>query len=472
MPALARLALAVATLFWLIGVSAHAQGTGASATASITGTVAYRQRIVLPPGASLQVGLEDVTRQDAPARVVSEMKFPVSGKQVPLPFQLPYSQADIDPSHRYSVRAAILVGDTVKFRSTNAYPVITGGAPADVAIMIEAAGPAPRARTFDIPLPATFGGDLPCADCAGLRYTLTLRSDDIFLLRRTYLQAAGGKDESFHDIGRWSLENGDTRFVLRGGKEAPEQFAVKDARTLRKLDTLGHVIASKANHDLKRADRVNPIADSFRMSGEFAYLADAGFFTECRSGLRLPVAQEGDNAALERAYGAARSAPGAPLLVTLDGQFARRPKREGSGEEEKLIVERFDRVWPGEHCASRAAAATLEGTFWRLMQVGGQPVAVLPNMAVAHLILQPDGRKLAGSGGCNRLLGAYELGGEDLRITPGPTTLMACPDPLMLQERSFSEALRATTGYGIRGDELELRDGQRLLARFKAQTPQ
>jgi len=46
----------------------------------------------------LQVGLEDVTRQDAPARVVSEMTFPVSGKQVPIPFQLPYGQADIDPS--------------------------------------------------------------------------------------------------------------------------------------------------------------------------------------------------------------------------------------------------------------------------------------------------------------------------------------------------------------------------------------
>lgn len=471
MPQLARLALAAATLFCLIGAPAQAQGTSASATASITGTVGYRQRVALPSGASLQVGLEDVTRQDAPARVVSEMTFPISGKQVPIPFQLPYGQADIDPSHRYSVRAALLVGDKVKFRSTRAYPVITGGAPTDVDIMVDAAGPAPRARTFDIPLPATFSGDLPCAGCTALRYTLTLRSDGIFLLRRTYLQAAGGKDESFHDIGRWSLENGDTRFVLRGGKEAPEQFAVKDARTLRKLDALGHVIASKANHELKRTDQVDPMADIFRMSGEFTYMADAGFFTECRSGLRLPVAQEKDNVALERTYGTARSAPGAPLLVTLDGRLAHRPKMEGSGEEEKLVVERFDRAWPGEHCASRTAAATLEGTFWRLMEVGSQPVAVLPNVALAHVILQPDGRKLAGSGGCNHLLGAYELGGDDLRITPGPTTLMACPEPLMLQERNFVEALRATTGYRIRGDELELRDGQRLLARFKAQIP-
>lgn len=166
---LARLALAAAASFCLTGTPAHAQGTGASATASITGTVAYRQRIALPPGASLQVGLEDVTRQDAPARVVSEMKLPISDKQVPLPFQLPCSQADIDPAHRYGLRAAILVGDKVKFRSTGAYPVITGGAPTDIAIMVEAAGPAPRARTCDISLPATFSGDLLCAYCAGQR---------------------------------------------------------------------------------------------------------------------------------------------------------------------------------------------------------------------------------------------------------------------------------------------------------------
>ncbi len=113
---LARLALAAAASFCLTGTPAQAQGTGASATASITGTVAHRQRLALPPGASLQVSLEDVTRQDAPARVVSEMKFPISGQQVPLPFQLPCSQADIDPARRYSMRAAILVGDKVKFR--------------------------------------------------------------------------------------------------------------------------------------------------------------------------------------------------------------------------------------------------------------------------------------------------------------------------------------------------------------------
>jgi len=74
------------------------------------------------------------------------------------------------------------------------------------------------------------------------------------------------------------------------------------------------------------------MADTFRMSGEFTYLADAGFFTECRSGLRLPVAQEKEQLGAGADLRTVRSAAGAPLLVTLDGRLAHRPKMEGSGE--------------------------------------------------------------------------------------------------------------------------------------------
>jgi uncharacterized protein YecT (DUF1311 family) len=45
--------------------------------------------------------------------------------------------------------------------------------------------PAPMVAT-----PATYAGDFPCADCEGTRFTVTLRSDGIFISRRTYLCAA------------------------------------------------------------------------------------------------------------------------------------------------------------------------------------------------------------------------------------------------------------------------------------------
>jgi hypothetical protein len=55
-----------------------------------------------------------------------------------------------------------------------------------------------------------------------------------------------------------------------------------------------------------------------RLQGLYSYMADAGFFVDCASGRRLPVAQEGDNAALESAYARARSTPGGKLLATVD----------------------------------------------------------------------------------------------------------------------------------------------------------
>src|ERR1035438_2666104 len=64
-----------------------------------------------------------------------------AGKQVPIPFQLPYSAADIQPNHHYHVRARITVGDKLMFTTTQAYPVITNGAPTEVALMLQPADP-------------------------------------------------------------------------------------------------------------------------------------------------------------------------------------------------------------------------------------------------------------------------------------------------------------------------------------------
>ena len=51
-------------------------------------------------------------------------------------------------------------------------------------------------------LPASFAGDLPCADCEALRYRLNLWPDQVFHLRRTW----EGKDVRRDSIGRWSVD--------------------------------------------------------------------------------------------------------------------------------------------------------------------------------------------------------------------------------------------------------------------------
>jgi putative lipoprotein len=137
----------VSALFGSIGICA-AQG-GASPSPSspmITGTVTYLVRMPLPPDAAIDLRLEDVSRTDDPAAVVAENMFAAAGEQVPIAFQLPYSAKDIQPSHRYNVRARITVGDRLLFTTTHAYPVVTNGAPTTVNLVLQPASTAPTAK--------------------------------------------------------------------------------------------------------------------------------------------------------------------------------------------------------------------------------------------------------------------------------------------------------------------------------------
>lgn len=240
-------------------------GQDSSPTALITGTVAYRQRISLPPEATVNLRLEDVWAVDAPATTVAETTFATEGKQVPLPFQLTYNPAQIQPTHRYNLRATISAQGQMLFTTTTANPVITRGAPSQVDLVLE---------------------------------------------------------------------------------------------------------------------QVTP--------------------------------------------------PSQPPATAPTGD------------------------------------AELEGTYWKLTVLGGTAVPKPVGGTEAYLILHANDKRIAGSTGCNRLVGGYELNGDSLRFTPAGMTLMACPSALMKQEQRFTSALKAVTGYRIEGRKLELLNGDTVEARFQA----
>jgi putative lipoprotein len=119
-----------------------------SAGGTVTGTVAYRERVALPPDAALQVQLSDVSRQDAPAIVVAETTITPAGRQVPLPFELHYDPGAIDQKHPYAVRATIRSGDQLLYTTNTAAPVITRGNPTQVPLMlVRASGTAGAPQT-------------------------------------------------------------------------------------------------------------------------------------------------------------------------------------------------------------------------------------------------------------------------------------------------------------------------------------
>jgi putative lipoprotein len=234
---------------------------------AVRGNVTYRVRMALPPDAVVDVRLEDISRADAPATILSQAQIQTKGKQVPIPFELPYDPKRIEPSHRYSVRATIHGGDGhLLFSSTQAHPVLTQGAPKMLDVVVQ-------------PVSAT----------------------------------------------------------------APERAST------------------------------NP------------------------------------------------------------------------------------------------AAATLEGTYWKLVELRGKPAVSSPDNRNPYFSLRADKKNVVGNGGVNHLMGQYTLDGDKLRLSKIGSTLMAGPEPFMRQEREFLDALEATTTYRIDGQTLELRNGQEVLARFEAQ---
>ena len=443
------------------------------ATAQLKGTASYRERIALTPDAAFEAMLEDVSKADAPAVVVGSVRIDKPG-QVPIRFEIPYDPARIDQSHSYSVRARILVGQQLLFTTDQAYPVLTRGHGKEVQLLlrlVKASKPATKpAQAAPLgTLPASFIGELPCADCPGIRYQVNLFPDRAFFSRMTYL--GRGDDANADDIGSWVVSSDRSAIILKGGRETPAMLRIKDANTLRMLDTEGRDIESPLNYDLHRTKDVELLEPRASMRGMYRYFADAGWFTECLTRRKWPVAQEKDNAALESTYLKARLTPGEELLVKLEGQIAMRPRMEGQGAQPTLVVERFIGFSPAETCGARFSSVPLENTNWKLTRLGSKSISVKTKQPEPHFVLDSKTKRVAGFGGCNRFTGTYQQNGGRLTFGKMAMTFMACPEE-METERDFVGVLDQARSWKILGDQLELFDsGGSFLARFRAAVP-
>lgn len=120
---------------------------GDTAMAVIEGEVFYRERIMLPPGAELEVQLEDISRADAMATVITTVSYSLEGGP-PYPFSLEYDPARIDQRMRYALRARISRDGALLFTNTEYIDPFSGN---PVRIMVQGmartpAEPPPAAR--------------------------------------------------------------------------------------------------------------------------------------------------------------------------------------------------------------------------------------------------------------------------------------------------------------------------------------
>ncbi len=96
---------------------------------------------------------------------------------------------------------------------------------------------------------------------------------------------------------------------------------------------------------------------------------------------------------------------------------------------------------------------------WTLESFAAAEWAEAPLPGIAFSLEIVKGGRVAGSSGCNRFTGRYEAGRTgSLSFGTLASTRMACPEPVMGQERRYLSALDHTTGFGLAGGKLRLTD--------------
>ncbi|SDW66054.1 putative lipoprotein [Ruegeria halocynthiae] len=116
-PKLGQAIVAGAVVLALLGSQSHA--------GSVTGTATYRERIALPPDATLYVELQDISRADAAAVTLAAQRYALGG--VPSEFELSFDDALIREGMTYTVQGSIYRGDELLFTTDTIHPVLTNG---------------------------------------------------------------------------------------------------------------------------------------------------------------------------------------------------------------------------------------------------------------------------------------------------------------------------------------------------------
>ncbi len=95
------------------------------AVAEVTGTLIWRERILLPPS-KVTIQLLDVSLMDAPSKVIAEQVVE-DVRSPPVAFKLAFDPKKIEPHARYTVSARVETDGQLRFITDTHNAVITNG---------------------------------------------------------------------------------------------------------------------------------------------------------------------------------------------------------------------------------------------------------------------------------------------------------------------------------------------------------
>lgn len=365
----------------------------------VTGSLGYVQRIALP--------------QDARATVVAEGRFGAmlgettvdpDGKQVPLPFEL-----TVPSGLSGEVSAVIRVRNTPRWL-LRGLTFEAGSEPVDLG-----------ALTLEPVTPIAFATDLICGD---VPVSIGILDEDMILrvegrdIALTQIPAASGaryQGVKSPDTEVWN--KGEMTRIRLDGRDLPECSAVPPADQA-PYRARGNEPGWHVNFD---AERVEIVAD----------------YGETRHEVARPVVQ-----VVPGAYEFDMPGVGAHLRVE---ERLCHDDMTGMPYPDTARLRLDERELRG--CGGDPADLLTDGV-WQVTALGDAEL-VEPERLTLNFLGQG---RVAGSGGCNRLVGSFNLTGEGVQFGPMGSTLMACPEPLMEQERTMLDALEQVNRFDINED--------------------
>lgn len=100
---------------------------------------------------------------------------------------------------------------------------------------------------------------------------------------------------------------------------------------------------------------------------------------------------------------------------------------------------------------------------WKLTSYGSAASNVLVEEGTEAGLTFKEDDTVAGHTGCNGFGGNYTVEGEQITFSEIVSTLIACEEPLMLQEEAVLKVLTDTATYKIEGNTLTLTNNDTIL---------
>jgi len=266
----------------------------------------------------------------------------------------------------------------------------------------------------------------------------------------------------------------DDKKIVLGHRYAVRAKITQDDKLLYMTDTMNPVFTGNDNSKVHLIlKRIYKIPESHVMEGLYKYMADAALFKECLTGKYYPVAFEADNVALEKAYMQDTNGSGDFLKVEIKGKIVKRPKMEGDGEEDTLLVERFIRMEGKKDCSEHHENVPIINNYWKLISLNDESVITKENEREAHILLKTGFNgvgELKMVTSCGTVMGSYKIEDQNIEIKfkeKDPSEEKTCKDKVM--ENRFTDALISAKYWKTEGETLKLLDEtDTILAEFKA----